>query len=134
MRLGVLGATVQISLLAVSVDKEGGVFQTHVKNGGSCIEDTYNFRCSCTPQYSGNTCGVRRWCIPDPCQNGGTCTEEAHKFTCTCPPQFTGDTCAQAVRCIPNPCQNDGTCTERPLEFNITEGSNCTRESGFKLQ
>ena len=103
------------------------------QNGGSCIEDTYNFRCVCTPQYTGNTCGVRRWCIPDPCQNGGTCTEEAHKFTCTCPPQFTGDTCEQTVGCIPNPCQNDGTCTERPLEFNITEGSNCTRESGFNF-
>ena len=30
-RLEVLGATVQMSLLAVSVGEEGGVFQTHVK-------------------------------------------------------------------------------------------------------
>lgn len=81
------------------------------KNGGTCT-DTINgeFTCSCTPDWTGDTCEKNHSCADKPCNNDGTCIVQPNGgFYCNCTEKWAGPTCDQEVEnCLPEETCADG--------------------------
>ena len=56
-------------------------------NGGTCVNQKYNFTCECTEGFSGDRC--QNVCTASTCLNGGECFELGEgQFSCGCPGDF----------------------------------------------
>ncbi|XP_041468818.1 delta-like protein 1 [Lytechinus variegatus] len=93
-------------------------------NGATCQnEGILDYRCYCTPLFTGQTCETAIAC---PCLNGGTCSSGPDGYTCLCPVGLTGDLCEKQVpRCESNMCMNGSTCME------TFDGYRCACQEGY---
>jgi len=63
-------------------------------NGGTCLEATGGFRCTCLVAFTGSRCEVPNTCQSFTCRNGGTCISvEGGGSECSCPEGFAGANC-----------------------------------------
>lgn len=63
-------------------------------NGGTCIERTNGFTCSCPTTHSGPRCEAANMCDSSKCANGGTCVNLGNGGSeCLCPRGFVGNSC-----------------------------------------
>lgn len=86
-------------------------------NGGQCSFLDSTYRCTCPPNFHGQTCKLDvNECAQTPylCLNGGICVNEVGSYHCRCPQEYTGQHCQTPyVPCSPSPCQNGGTCVQK---------------------
>lgn len=80
-------------------------------NGGTCLDETYGYRCNCRVGYSGMNC-QHHVCRPNPCHNGGSCLEEGSSFRCVCQVGNHGERCELMSACLSHPCLHGGTCVD----------------------
>ncbi|CAL1300576.1 unnamed protein product, partial [Larinioides sclopetarius] len=77
-------------------------------HNGKCKVEGKNFKCECTPPYTGPTC-KDDICTKNPCLNGGACKINATSLQCKCKIPYSGKLCEEDP-CTKNPCENGGTC------------------------
>ena len=90
------------------------------KNGGLCQsedEEPFTFTCLCPPEFSGQNCTDRNYCLgSNPCGKNGYCLEDVNiieGYTCKCSHGYTGKQCNMPMDNICSQytiCANGGTC------------------------
>ncbi|XP_046542305.1 uncharacterized protein LOC124252695 [Haliotis rubra] len=72
-------------------------------NGGTCHGNETAFNCTCSVEWTGETCAEKvNYCDSDPC-NRGNCTPDfltATRFKCNCDFAWIGERCSHAVDII----------------------------------
>jgi hypothetical protein len=106
------------------------------QNGGSCQKwGFFNYKCSCSTNYTGSNCQQINYCTTNPCLNGGQCLNYRSSYGCQCSQWFTGNNCQTQINYCSksNPCMNGGTCSSCYNNPSCQQGSvyNCQCTTGF---
>ncbi|XP_032817443.2 protein eyes shut homolog [Petromyzon marinus] len=104
------------------------------QHGGSCLDSSTAFRCSCAPPgYTGTACQTdvcaegSELHSPAHCEHGDICQEgPATNYTCRCLPGYVGTHCElETHECESSPCENGATCRD------LVNGFTCVCAIGF---
>lgn len=84
------------------------------QNGGTCIESSNNFTCSCPKGFTGPYCNEdvnECYANANICKNGATCHNQFGSYQCICVNGWTGHDCSENVNdCANDPCGSGGKC------------------------
>src|SRR5437868_2314190 len=101
-------------LQSTSASSRDECASTPCQHGGTCLDQSNSFFCSCPGGWSGVKCQTNiNECSSLPCANGGTCMDQTNSFFCTCTSGYSGVRClANVDECASAPCTSGLLCVD----------------------
>ena len=101
----------------------------HPSNSLSCIDELFNYTCTCKTGFEGKNCCIRNYCDPNPCNSTNTryCSNGLSSYTCVCKTGYKGINCDTRNYCDPNLCNSQNTVACRNGRSSYT----CVCKTGY---